>query len=285
MKSEKLKVTITGTGIPHVAPGRAGAGVLVQSGTTQLQFDAGRATTLRLAEVGVATSDLTAMFLTHHHSDHCVDIDDILFNRWILRAGSLPVIVPDGPLSDFGERLLSAWRADLEIREHVTGRDPLSLDWRPFAARAESDVVFEHGGVTVRSVLVEHPPVEPAVAYRVDAGGHAVVVSGDTRTCDAVEKLSFGADVLVHEVALRELMPSGGDASVYSYHADAVDLGAMAERSGVETLVLTHLLPPPRSPDEEELFARRVRDGGFTGELIVGRDLWARVIDHGGDRR
>lgn len=283
--SDKLKVTITGTGIPHVSPGRAGAGVLVQSGATRLQFDAGRATTMRLAEAGVATSELTAMLLTHHHSDHCVDVDDILFNRWILRAGSLPVIVPDGPLTGFGERLLSAWRADLEIREHVTGRAPLALDWRPFEARADPEVVFEHGDVTVRSVLVEHPPVEPAVAYRVEAGGHVVVVSGDTRACDAVEELSIGADVLVHEVALRELMPSGGDPSVYSYHADAVELGAMSERAGVGTLVLTHLLPPPRSSEEEELFARRVRDGGFTGELIVGRDLWAREIDHGGERR
>ncbi|WP_420309180.1 MBL fold metallo-hydrolase [Streptomyces sp. YS-B37] len=62
--------TLTGTGVPYPDAGRAGAGVLVRHGRTCLQFDAGRATVLRLAEAKVGPAALSAVFLTHHHSDH-----------------------------------------------------------------------------------------------------------------------------------------------------------------------------------------------------------------------
>jgi ribonuclease BN (tRNA processing enzyme) len=42
-------------------------------------------------------------------------------------------------------------------------------------------------------------PIEPAVGYRVEAGGVAVVVSGDTRVCAGIEALARTADVLTHE--------------------------------------------------------------------------------------
>lgn len=44
-------VTITGTGMP--VPSADRAGVLVQSSGVACQFDAGRATTMRLAALGV----------------------------------------------------------------------------------------------------------------------------------------------------------------------------------------------------------------------------------------
>ena len=55
-------VTITGTGMPVPSPDRAGPGVLIRSGELVLQFDAGRATTLRLAALGLSPVDLDAVF-------------------------------------------------------------------------------------------------------------------------------------------------------------------------------------------------------------------------------
>lgn len=276
-------VTLTGTGLPVPSPGRAGAGTLVQAGEHVLQFDAGRATVLRLSEAGVEPDDIDALFLTHHHSDHCIGVDDLVITRWVNRGQALTVLAPDGPLTRFGEELLLPWSEDVKIRREVTGRGAVELDWTPFPASEVPQEVWSADDVTVTSVSVEHPPVEPAVAYRVDSGGRSVVISGDTRVCAAVEQLARGADLLVHEVCLPEAFVHGADRSIISYHADAYELGALADRAGVQALMLTHLLPAPRTPDDEERYVRAVREGGYTGRLIVGRDLSAYDLVEGAE--
>src|SRR5262245_55627037 len=114
LNADRTRITITGTGVPHRAPGRAGPGVLVECGAVRLQFDAGQATSLRLIEAGVPTSQLTALFVTHHHSDHLTGLTDVLFSRWLESHGRflpLPVIAPAGPAVDFLEKMMDPWQA------------------------------------------------------------------------------------------------------------------------------------------------------------------------------
>ena len=54
-------VTSTGTGMPVPSADRAGPGVLVRSGGLASQFDAGRATALRLAALGLSSLDLAGI--------------------------------------------------------------------------------------------------------------------------------------------------------------------------------------------------------------------------------
>jgi ribonuclease Z len=109
-----------------------------------------------------------------------------------------------------------------------------------------------------------------------------VVVSGDTRVCHEVEDLSRGADVLVHEAcrttALAGLIAGTTFETIFSYHADTVELGAMAARSGVPHVVLTHLIPPLEGPAEADAFAADLRDGGYEGRITVGEDLAAITL-------
>jgi ribonuclease Z len=131
----------------------------------------------------------------------------------------------------------------------------------------------------VLAVAVHHEPVPEAVAYRVETPDAVVVISGDTRVCAEVEGLARGADVLVHEACRRSAMAPliAGTVfeTIFSYHADTVELGAMAERSGVPHVVLTHLIPPPDAPGDGDAFAGDLRAGGYTGRITVGEDLTA----------
>ena len=52
--------------------------------------------------------------------------------------------------------------------------------------------------VKVTAALVDHPPVVPAFAYRLDAADRSIVISGDTARSERVVELARGADVLVH---------------------------------------------------------------------------------------
>lgn len=277
------EVILTGTGIPNPAPGRAGAGTLVRCGATALQFDAGRGTVMRLTEAGLQAFEVTALLLTHVHSDHLEGAPDLAMTRWIydqfVHCGPLVVVAPSGPPARFVERMLEPFEDDIALRVGHVQDDPPSVDLRPFEAGSEPREVWRatDGSIRVSAVLVHHEPVQPAVAYRVDTPDGGVVISGDTRCCDEVEALSVGAEVLVHE-ACRKRALAGSVAgtpleAVFSYHADSVALGALAERAGVAHLMLTHLIPQPANDAEAAAYEGDVREGGYRGVVTVGTDL------------
>lgn len=277
------EVVLTGTGVPHPRPGRAGPGVLVRCGDVALQFDAGRSTVLRLMEAGTPPHDLSALFVTHVHSDHVVDVADLAITRWIqqqlVRSGPLVIVPPEGAPTRFVERMLDAYDEDLALRVAHVGAEPIEVDIRPFPATPTPTRVWtsDDGSVRVDAVAVHHEPVPDAVAFRVETPDGIVVISGDTRVCQEVEDLAHDADLLVHEAcrstALAPVIAGTTFETIFSYHADTVALGAMAQRTGVPHVMLTHLIPPPDTVDQAEAFAQDVRDGGYQGRVTVGEDL------------
>lgn len=282
------EVVLTGTGVPHPRPGTAGAGVLVRHGDVALQIDAGRSTVMRLMEAGTPPHALTAVLLTHVHSDHVVGLPDVAMTRWIqqqlVRSGPLRVVAPEGSTARFVRRMLDAYDDDLALREHHVGASPVEVDLHPFDVPVTPTVVWTSADASVRvlAVAVHHEPVPEAVAYRIETPDAVVVVSGDTRVCDEVETLARGADVVVHEACrVQALAPAIAGTvfeTIFSYHADTIELGAMAARAGVPHLVLTHLIPPPDGPGDRDAFEQDVRDGGYRGELTVGEDLTTIVV-------
>jgi ribonuclease Z len=277
------EIVLTGTGVPHPRPRRAGAGTLVRCGDVALQFDAGRATVLRLAEAGTPPPALTAVFVTHVHSDHLVGLADLAMTRWVqqpfVASGPLVVVAPEGGAARFVRRMLDPYDDDIALRTAHVGADPIEVDLRPFATPAAPTEVWRtsDGSLRVLAVAVHHEPVPDAVAYRVETPDGVVVISGDTRVCSEVEDLATGADVLVHEAcrstALAPVIAGTRYDTIFSYHADTVPLGAMAARADVPHMVLTHLIPPPDSADESQAFAADLRAGGYEGRITVGEDL------------
>lgn len=77
------EVIITGTPMPLVQADIAGPGVQIRNGDLALQFDAGRNTLARITASDTHVKDLTAVFLTHYHSDHVVGLQDIVLTHWV----------------------------------------------------------------------------------------------------------------------------------------------------------------------------------------------------------
>jgi len=236
---------------------------------------------MRLIAAGAALEDLTSVFLTHHHSDHVVGLTDLAQSRWIhceQADNPLPVVFPTGPLDSMLGGLLGPWDPDVEVRIAHRGGHPPAFDCTPFEARNVPSQVWSLGEVVVTAVLVDHHPVSPAVAYRVDTPEGSVVISGDTRVCDGIETLAAGADLLVHEVYLDEVFAADRQNPIADYHANAIELGRQAARLDLPALLLTHLIP---SPDGEELRAKyraEVGSGGYRGQLYVGEDLMSVTL-------
>lgn len=270
------------------SPGRAGAGALLRCDDALVQVDAGPATLLRLTEAGVDITRLGALVITHHHSDHLMGIPELVLTRWI-RNGvrpheALPIHCPCGPAVGYLETLLDNLAADIEARIALAGfPDRPEPAVHAFEPGRLPVAVATVGEVLIESVLVDHGAIHPAVAYRFTTPDGTVVVSGDTRACEAVEDLATGADILVHEVlSSRRLLEDGLSPrrveGLAGYHAEAPTVGALAARAGVRQVVLTHLMPAPRDNEDSNALAADVRSGGFDGEVVVASDLYTATV-------
>jgi glyoxylase-like metal-dependent hydrolase (beta-lactamase superfamily II) len=80
---DTLRIVLLGTGIgPPVTLDQYGPSTLVEAGDARLLFDFGRGVSLRLAQVGVPIQSVSRLFLTHLHSDHVLQIPDLLLAGW-----------------------------------------------------------------------------------------------------------------------------------------------------------------------------------------------------------
>ena len=240
---------------------------------------------------------LRGIFLTHLHSDHCIDYFNILLFSWFNGIGLNPhkVQVYGPGIVGMTERLLQAYAADIYDRMSDGGQPALQTRFEthdialPAAVVAGANAnpapdmdpidVYEDENVAVRAILVPHPPMFPSFAYRFDTADGSIVFSGDTTVSANMVKLARGADVLVHEVIDRVWAESRFEAPLDARERAAVnhlvgshttieEVGAVAERAGAGTLVLNHLVPAD-NPHRRWLEARE----GFSGRLVVGEDL------------
>ncbi|WP_420446860.1 MBL fold metallo-hydrolase [Candidatus Poriferisodalis sp.] len=259
------EVIITGTGYPVPDPRRARPSLLVRHGDLTLLFDAGRSTVQRLAGAGVWLPHLSAVFVTHHHSDHLTGLADVALSRWVMARHDdfipLPIVVPEGPAVDYVSEMLHPWRHDLAVR-------------RDHSRRATTADV---------EVIAFDAPTSPTEVWR----SGDVVVSGDTLVCDEMAALAGGADVLIYEAMLFPVIEQGSPIRhfILDYHADTRLIGVQAAELGVPALVLTHLIPAPGIEVDEQDFTDVIRAGGFTGELLVADDLDKVVLEAGSTPR
>jgi len=278
-------VTITGTGCPIPDADRAGPGALVRYDDLTLQFDAGRSTVQRLAGANVWVPDLTAVFVTHHHSDHVTGLADVVLTHWVMdrgdKAARLQIIAPEGPSARFVGNLLNGWEDDIEVRAHHSGRGTRpGFDLTVFSIPDGPTEVWRRGDVVVSAGQVRHEPVPNAVGYRVDTPAGSIAITGDTLVCDEVAELAAGVDVLVYEAMRFEIFD---DLPQYrrfitDYHADTLLIGEQAAALAVPKLVLTHLIPSPVTEDERQAFVDDIRAGGYEGEVVVADDLYTASV-------
>ncbi len=273
-------VTVTGTGTPLATAERAGAGVLVRHGDTHLQFDAGRATVTRLLAAGSSPADLTAIFLTHYHSDHLVGLQDIVLTHWTMDVYDdfepFELYAPNGHTINFCNRMLEIWHEDLAVRSLHNLRDPQpKMALSGFDAPASPTEIWSNGEVRVLANAVRHEPIEDAVGYRVETPDGVIAISGDTVVCDEVAALADGADVVVYEALRTDVIRQRPPDKQYiiNYHADTRLIGQQMAALGIPRLMLTHLIPAPSTAAERQLYIDEVRQGGYEGEIVVCDDL------------
>ena len=275
-----MDVVALGTGSPIPDPNRAGAATLVRAGGSTFLVDCGRGVCMRAAAAGALPPMLDAVLLTHLHSDHTTDLNDVITTRWVMSPveSPLPVVGPPGTTA-LVDRTLAMLADDVRYRlDHHA-----DLGWEPRCDVTEvlDGPAWEAEGVRVYAAPTDHRPVAPTVGYRIEEirpdGTLAVAaLAGDTVPCEGLDRLCAGADIYMQTVVRSDLVraiPSPRVQEILDYHSSCEDAGRTAARAGVRTLVLTHPVPPPAPGSDAEWVAQAAAH--FDGEIVLAHDLWS----------
>lgn len=277
----RSRLILLGTaGGPTPKPNRAAPSQVIVVNGVSYVIDCGNGVARQMILAGLTMGSLRGVFLTHQHSDHNADLGNLLLLGWASDLASRVHVFGPPPTNAMMKAFLELNAADIQTRIADEGRPALD---RLIATRelTRGGPVMQDANARVTCAMVNHPPVTPAFAYRFDCPDRSIVISGDTTPSEALIELARDADVLVHEVmhvpSIDKLIATESNAKtlrehLLASHTTTDQVGQVAARARVKTLVLSHFVPGgyPFVPDD--VWAAGARKH-FSGRIIVGRDL------------
>ena len=276
-----MKVTLTGTGSPIPDPNRAGPSTLVQCSGQNILIDCGRGVAMRLAAAGVPVPFLSAILITHLHSDHITDLNDLVTTRWILTPEATPTVIygPVG-MKKVVDGMMAMLTPDQKYRHghHADLRSGPGM--QVVVHEVSPGDEFKIGDARVTVGRTDHRPVIPTIGFRIEAEGKSVVLAGDTVPCDELDALCKNADIYVQTVLRPDLLElvkqfvpalASRTTDILDYHSNVEDAAKTAARAGVKTLMLTHYVPAMQPGQEADWLA--LATPHFSGNIVLGPDL------------
>jgi ribonuclease Z len=252
-----------------------GPSTLVEVGSQRLLFDVGRGASTNIVAYGLNLGAIHNVFLTHLHVDHLSGFPDFWlsghhrgpFGR---REESVTVFGPSGltPMLRGLEQAYNEIAIGWGLPEHATHLIGQEFDG--------PGVVFDERGVRVTAFPVLHAAGN-AYGYRVDYGGHSVVISGDTGFSENVISFAEGVDLLVHEVFYvgdKSGMDPDFVERLKVIHTVPEAAARVFTAARPAVAVANHLGQAPELTPELEARVRR----GYAGRFVVGEDLMTFII-------
>lgn len=290
-----MKITLLGTGTPAPSLARQSSGYLIDVGGDLIVMDHGPGAHHRLLESGHRAVDVSHAFFSHLHYDHCMDYARLALQRWDMGADRIPDLKVYGPAPMarmtellFGEE--GVYGPDIRARiEHESsvfvfqerGGKPPRKRPAPQVREVRAGDVVEGAGWKVTVGKASHvQPFLECLAFRLDSDEGSMCYSGDSGgVCEEVIELARGCDVAIlmnHYLSGTEPTPSYRAAC-----GNHKDNAVIAQRAGVKTLALTHVLAQIDRPGIREQIIREVKQV-FPGQVIWGEDLMRLTLtEHG----
>jgi len=273
---DKMGITlqILGSGGPAAGDGRASTGYLVWlNDNPVVMIDAGGGTYLRLQEAGVHIRDIEFLGISHFHPDHASELPALLWSDIFTdRAAPLNVSGPAGEGSDGLKGFLLAvndMSAPIDAFTRINAIDVLPQ-------KDSITMVYKDNLLEVTAIGVNHAN-KPTLAYKVTIDNKSIVFGAD-QTLDTPGFIDFvkGADLLVLHLAISE----AADKPFTNLHAKPSKVGSVAEESGIQYVVLSHLMKLDTTNKRANQFSLydidttvRIVGSEFNGTIILADDL------------
>lgn len=240
-----MRIDVLGCAGTYPVAGEPASGYLVTKGDTRILCDAGFGTFAELTR-HIEPDQLDAVVLSHRHPDHCVDLL------------ALHHALAYGPYERFGLPVYCAPGIGKRFAEFLgAGEGHVFFDVFDFHEVGETNHVVV-GSVDLRFAVTSHSV--PTIATRFESEGRALAYSADTGPGGGFPELAAGARAVLCEASIE----GERDEHHFVHHLTAREAGEIAEASGAEMLILTHL-PPNLSKQRSIAEARAV----FTGETSI----------------
>lgn len=280
-----MRIRLLGTGTPTPSLKRMSAGYLVETANRKVLFDFGPGAYHRMLEAGVRPVEITDIFFTHLHYDHCLDYVRLLMTRWDQGAGRIPELRVYGPAytARMTEAIIGdgglfapdlAARTELRMSQDVFvargGKLP-RLKPQPIVREIHSGDVIEGEGFRVhaRSVLHAQPLLE-CLAYRMEADGASFAYSGDAGPCKAMQVLAQDCDVLVH--MCHFISGTALSDEMNKHNMGHLELAQLGHAAAVRNLVVSHVTEQMDVPGVRERLIHEM-SAIYAGNLFFGEDL------------
>jgi ribonuclease BN (tRNA processing enzyme) len=218
--------TVLGCRAGAPAGGVAASGYVLQAGGQTLLIDCGPGIALEVTRQEWL-NPLDGIIISHAHADHCADLLPLAYQRRFPELRPvLPVWGPAGVAqvmagldSIFGIPSLPALATPLTSAFAFTAVQP--------------GTVFSSGALTIETLRTQHPT--PTMALRFP--GLGIVYTADGAMTDALVAFARGARLLIAEATY--LTGEGRDLAGHG-HLTGVLAGQLAQKAGVQELLLTH---------------------------------------------
>ncbi|MDX1434225.1 MAG: MBL fold metallo-hydrolase [Gammaproteobacteria bacterium] len=280
-----MEIRLLGTGTPTPSLKRMSSGYLVKLGGDVMLFDHGPGAYHRMMEAGVKATEVSHVFFTHLHYDHCLDYARLLMTRWDQGAGAIPelevygpphtarmneLLIGDGGVFDPDLRARTEHPLSQVIYEARGGKLPRERPEPRITELASGDVVEGDGWrVTARSVRHAQPQLH-CYGYRLECDEGVFAYSGDSGPCKAMEQLAQDCDVLVHMchyISGTELGKEFAEGCM-----GHLELARLGRDANVKNLVVSHVTEQMDVPGVRERIIREMSEI-YAGNLFFGEDL------------
>jgi len=245
-----MRLTVLGSAASHAREGQACAGHLVESGGNRVLFDCGNGVLANLYRVADPYT-IDAVFVTHNHPDHYVDLYSMQAMLRYAPQGpmpSVPLYMPEQLFTTM--QLLLSERGAAEFRE--------AFEFSPLV----DGVPVRVGEITVVPHEVEH--TDPTFALVAADGASTLCYTADTAPGARVLAAARGCDLLLAEATLPDAYAGAAP------HLTAAEAARLARDAGARTLVLTHVWPT----NDRQAMAREAA-GFFDGRISIAEEFSA----------
>ncbi|MDP6022758.1 MAG: MBL fold metallo-hydrolase [Alphaproteobacteria bacterium] len=280
-----MRITLLGTGTPTPSLKRMSSGYLLRIGEDVILLDHGPGCYHRMMQAGVQATEVSHVFFSHLHYDHCLDYGRLLITRWDQGGDLIPdlrVYGPPhtrrmhdslfGPDGAFGPDIAARTEHPMSVGiYHARGGQGTRPHPAPEIIELQNRDRVEGNGWTVKTASVRHAqPYLHCFGYRVESPAGTLVYSGDAGPDKALENLAREADVLIH--MCQYLSGSELNEAYAESCMGHLELAALGKTANVANLVISHVTKQMDVPGIRERIIAEMAEI-YPGNIFFGEDL------------